>query len=143
MRRARQATLLWGLFMLVLTSWPSPPEVPVVSSIPNFDKLVHGFLYGVAGFLLYRAIVWTGGVRFSWLRALTVAGAIAVWGTLDEIHQAWIPGRSMEAGDALVDTLGGFIGALVASWVSPTGAWLRPGRSGAGTGAEAQSLLNR
>jgi VanZ family protein len=38
-----------------------------------------------------------------------------VWGTLDEIHQAWIPGRSMEMGDALTDTVAGFVGALVAT----------------------------
>jgi VanZ family protein len=111
--------------MLMLTSWPSPPEVPVVSSIPNFDKAVHALLYGVAGFLLYRAVAWPEGRRSLWLQALTVAGAIAVWGTLDEIHQAWIPGRSMEAGDALVDTLGGFVGALVASWASRRGSPVR------------------
>ncbi len=115
-QRARTAAIVWGLFLLALTSWPSPPEVPVVSSIPNFDKLVHGFLYGVEGFLLYFAIVWRGPAgRFAWRRALAVGGVLAAWGTLDEIHQAFIPGRSMEAGDALVDALAGFLGALAAS----------------------------
>lgn len=106
---------MWGLFLLALTSWPSPPEVPVVSAIPDFDKVVHALLYGVEGFLLYFAVAWPGGARLSWLRALAIAGALAVWGTLDEIHQAWIPGRSMEAADALTDTVAGFAGALVAS----------------------------
>jgi len=117
-RRARLWTVVWAIFLLALTSWPSPPEVPVVSEIPNFDKLVHGVLYGVLGFLLYFAIGWRGEPRFSWMRAATIGALIAVWGTIDEIHQYWIPGRSMEAADALADTTAGFLGALIASWFS-------------------------
>ena len=116
-QRARLFAVVWGLFLLALTSWPSPPDVPVVSSIPNFDKLVHAVLYGVEGFLLYFAIAWSG-LRFSLLRALFVGGVLAVCGTLDEVHQAWIPGRSMEASDALTDAVGGLSGALIASAVS-------------------------
>jgi VanZ family protein len=118
LRRARLLTAIWALFMLALTSWPSPPEVPVVSSIPNFDKVVHAFLYGVLGFLASFAIGWPEGERRPLWRALCVAGAVAVWGTLDEIHQAWIPGRSMEMADAVTDTVAGFVGALVASRVT-------------------------
>jgi VanZ family protein len=114
LHRARLGLIAWVLFMLALTSWPSPPEIPGVSSIPNVDKLIHGFLYGVGGLLLYRAIAWPDGGRGSWLRPLLIAGIAAVWGTLDEAHQAWIPGRSMEAADALGDTVGAFLGALVA-----------------------------
>ena len=121
LRFARRATLIWGLFLLALTSWPSPPEVAIVSSIPNFDKLVHAVLYGVEGFLLYFAVRWPGPRRFSWLRALVIGGALAVWGTLDELHQAWIPGRSMEAADALTDAAAGFAGAVIASFVASRG----------------------
>jgi VanZ family protein len=117
LRRARRAAVGWAVFLLVLTSWPSPPDVPGVSSIPHFDKVVHATLYGVEGFLLYFAVRWPDGSRFSWLRALVIGGTLAVCGTLDEVHQAWIPGRSMEAADALTDAAGGTIGALVAlSW---------------------------
>lgn len=117
-RRARRAAIAWGVFLLALTSWPSPPEVPMVSWIPSVDKLVHGLLYAVEGFLIYFAVAWPGPPRFAWRRALAVAGILAVWGTLDEIHQAFIPGRAMEAMDALVDAAGGFAGALVASRLS-------------------------
>jgi VanZ family protein len=115
LRRARLLTAGWALFMLALTSWPSPPEVPVVSSIPDFDKVVHALLYGVLGFLASFSIDWPAGERRVLWRALCVAGAVAVWGTLDEIHQAWIPGRSMEMADAVTDTVAGFVGALVAT----------------------------
>jgi VanZ family protein len=120
-RRAVWAAVGWGIFLMALTSWPSPPEVPVVSSIPDFDKFVHTFLYGVEGFLLCRAVAWPPASRSVWLRALAVAGALAVWATLDEIHQYWIPGRSMEGLDALADTAGGFLGALVSAWSARSG----------------------
>ena len=126
LRRARLLAAGWCLFLLALTSWPSPPEVPVVSGIAHFDKFVHAVLYGVQGFLLYFAIGWSGPRRFSWLRALAVGGVLAVFGTLDELHQAWIPGRSMEAGDALTDALGGFAGALAASAASVRSRLFRP-----------------
>ncbi|HEY2798876.1 MAG TPA: VanZ family protein [Thermoanaerobaculia bacterium] len=118
LRGARWAALGWGIFLLTLTSWPSPPDVPVVSRIPNFDKLVHTILYGVEAFLLCRAIAWPPASRSAWLRALAVAGVIAVWATLDELHQFWIPGRSMEGLDAVADITGGFTGALTSAWLA-------------------------
>jgi VanZ family protein len=41
-----------------------------------------------------------------------------VWGTLDEIHQLWIPGRSCEVADAVTDTVAGFLGGAAASRAS-------------------------
>ncbi len=118
MRRARRAALTWGLFLLTLTSWPKPPTVPIVSAIPNFDKVVHFVLYGVEAFLLYEAILWPGRSRFSLARVLALAGAMAVWAMADETHQSWIPGRSMEAEDVAADVTGAVCGAVVASVVS-------------------------
>ena len=115
-RSYRRLAIAWGLFLFALTSWPSPPEVPVISAIPELDKLTHGLLYGVLGFLVCRAVDWPSESRSAWLRALAVAGGLAVWATLDEIHQYWIPGRAMEAFDALADTAGAFVGALWAAW---------------------------
>lgn len=142
-RRARRAAVVWGIFLLALTSWPSPPELPSAWAIPNLDKLVHGVLYGVEGFLLFFAIAWpTPGRTF--LKALAVAGMLAVWGTLDEIHQAFIPGRFMEGMDAVLDASGGFFGALVAarfatfrrsSGIGPTGGSRGPAPSPTATGS--------
>jgi VanZ family protein len=115
LRAARIAALIWGLFLLALTSWPSPPEVPAVSWIPDFDKFVHAILYGVEGYLLFFAIRWPEPPRSPLAAALFIGGILAVWGTLDEIHQAWIPGRAMEGMDALTDALAGFSGGLAAA----------------------------
>ena len=89
--------------------------MPVLSAIPNFDKVVHFGLYAVEAFLLYQAVAWAGRAGFSLVRVLVITGVMAVWGTVDEIHQLWIPGRSTEVGDAVADTTGGAVGALAAS----------------------------
>jgi len=124
LRPARRAALIWALFLLALTSWPRPPSVPILSDIPSFDKVIHGLLYGVQGWLLYRAIRWPGGPGSGLGRVLCVVGALAAFGTLDETHQAFIPGRSMEGRDALMDTAGAALGA----WAAAEAARRRKGR---------------
>jgi VanZ family protein len=120
MRRARRAALGWGLFLFALTSWPRPPRVPILSGIPNFDKVVHFGLYAVEAFFLYQAVRWAGRAGFSLARVLAVVGALAVWGVADEVHQSWIPGRWMEGEDVAADVAGGAFGAIVASFASKT-----------------------
>jgi len=115
---AKRGAIVWGLFLFALTSWPSPPSVPIVSAIPNFDKLVHFTLYGVEAFLIYSAVRWPGRPGFSFARMIAIVGLMAVWGVADETHQFWIPGRSMEAGDVAGDVIGATAGAAVASAVS-------------------------
>src|SRR6266545_3780067 len=73
MRRARRAALGWGLFLFALTSWPKPPRVPVLSGIPNFDKVVHFGLYAVEALFLYQAVRWAGRAGFSLARVLVSA----------------------------------------------------------------------
>lgn len=113
--------------MVALTSWPRPPEIPIVSGIPNFDKLIHMSLYGIEGFLLYRAVRWPERVGGSLLRVLAIVGVMAVWGVLDEVHQYWIPGRSMEGGDVAADVTGAAVGAMVASFGAKRDPSLRSG----------------
>ena len=117
-RRSPIGAIAWGVFLFTLTSWPSPPRVPVISGIPNFDKLVHFALYAVEAWLLYRCVRWPGERRFSLARALAIVGAMAVWGVADETHQKWIPGRSMEGGDVAADVAGAAAGAVAASTLS-------------------------
>ncbi len=92
--------------------------MPILSGIPNFDKAVHFFLYAVEGYFVYRAVRWAGRTGFSFARVLAILGALTVWGCADEVHQHWIPGRSMEAGDLAADAAGAGVGAVVASLAS-------------------------
>jgi hypothetical protein len=70
-RRSRIGAIAWGVFLFTLTSWPSPPRVPVVSGIPNFDKLVHFALYAVEAW--QRSLATLGMTR----RAASRAAAIS------------------------------------------------------------------
>ena len=92
--------------------------MPFAAGIPNFDKLVHFGLYAGEGFLFYRAVRWPGRAGFSLARVLVIVGAMAVFGTVDEVHQTWIPGRSCDPADAVADSVGAGVGALVASAAS-------------------------
>jgi VanZ family protein len=62
------------------------------------------------------AIPWPGRPGFTLLRALAVTGALAAFGTADETHQAFIPGRSMEGMDCVMDTTGAAVGTLAAGF---------------------------
>lgn len=118
LRRARIAALVWGVFLFAITSYPSPPTVPIVGGLPGFDKMVHFSLYGVEAFFLYFALRWPGRPRFAMGRVLALTGLMAVWAVADETHQHWIPGRSMEGGDVIGDVSGSLLGSLIASRLS-------------------------
>jgi len=118
LRRARIAALVWGVFLLSLTSYPSPPAIPVIGWIPSIDKFIHFCLYGIEAFFFYFALRWPGRPRFAMGRVLALTGLMAVWAVADETHQHWIPGRSMEGGDVIGDVSGSLVGALIASGLS-------------------------
>jgi VanZ family protein len=99
--------VLWVAFTFLLTSLPNPEfEVP----LPYADKVAHFGFYGVTGFLCAMWRKESGGPA---KRALLFALAfVAIVGAVDEVHQHWIPGRSMNVFDWLADTAGGGIGSL-------------------------------
>jgi len=97
----------WVALTFTLTSIPSPEFAPL---FPGADKIAHFGFYGVMGFLfvLWRREIGTG------------AAAAVVWATLfagllgaiDEFHQQWIPGRSMDLLDWAADFAGGAAGSF-------------------------------
>src|SRR5262249_8406787 len=99
-------------------SWPKPPQVPIVSTVPHFDKLIHFTLYGVQAFLIYRAVRWPGKAVVSLARALAIVGLMAGWGIPGGTHQDLIPRPSVEGGDVAADVVGAAAGALVATIAS-------------------------
>ena len=76
--------------------------------------MLHALAYTVLGVLVGRAAL--VGTRSALTLALAIGG-VAVFGALDELHQAWIPGRYPSMADWWADALGGTLGSL-ASWVS-------------------------
>ncbi len=99
--------LLWAAVILVLTSIPGA-QLPS-TNVHDADKLVHLTMYGVLGWLCARAI-WT---RERVTRSLLLLlAAVSLFGAVDEWHQQFIPGRSMELLDWMSDTAGAGAGLL-------------------------------
>lgn len=97
----------WAALTFTLTSLPNP-EVNV--PLPYFDKIVHFGFYGVMGFL---CALWQRECGRSPKAAVLAAlFFIAVTGAVDEVHQHFIPGRSMDLFDWFADAGGGGMGAL-------------------------------
>jgi VanZ family protein len=102
--------LAYMLLIWVLSSMSQPFKVDFV---PFRDKGAHFVEYGTLAALLAHAMRgnWPDwrfrGVFFaSW--SVTV-----VWGLLDEIHQAFVPGRVADVRDLLADAIGGLLGAVI------------------------------
>jgi VanZ family protein len=71
-------------------------------------KLGHALVFGVLARLVARA--WTGSTRWSWKRIFVWSLVLTfLYACSDEIHQAFVPGRSCTLGDVLIDTTGGWL----------------------------------
>jgi len=102
------AVIVWLAIQLTLTSLPGA-AIPV--SIPHpIDWIGHFGMYAVLGGLIARVGAFKGWPA---KRLVILALILSVGGALDEIHQYFIPGRDMEFGDWVFDTLGGMTGLAV------------------------------
>lgn len=76
-------------------------------------KCAHAFEYFVLGILLLNVIrqFWSTTRKNSWVRYwyLAVVGA-AIYAVTDEVHQAFVPGRSCELRDIIIDTVAASVG---------------------------------
>ncbi len=105
-----------GALTLTLRSVPNPECGP---AFPGADKIAHFGFYGVAGFLfvLWRREIGKGAA----VAVVWAAIFAALLGAVDEFHQQWIPGRSMDLLDWVADfaggTAGGFCSAVAVSMV--------------------------
>jgi VanZ family protein len=98
----------------ILTATSIPGRFIPTSGFHYADKLVHGTMYGVLGFLLCRAM--DDPTRTTRTRAMFGAFLLCVAiGATDEWHQEYIQGRSAEVADWTADSAGGLIGA--ATWL--------------------------
>lgn len=89
----------------------------LVSSIPSdkipgfkifgFDKIVHIIVFFIFGILIYRSLQFSRGNVYPFKKivfyTLTIA---ALYGTLSEVYQGFIPGRSTDIFDFLADLIG-------------------------------------
>lgn len=100
----------WAAVLFLLSAAPGSALGP---SVPYGDKLAHFALYTVLGMALAR--VRLGGVP-QLPHALLIALGF-LYGISDELHQAFVPGRTPDVRDWLADALGVVVGyGLVLRW---------------------------
>ncbi|NUN16681.1 MAG: VanZ family protein [Myxococcales bacterium] len=91
-----------------------------VAPFPHADKVVHAVVYG--GFCWLLSSAWGGGwcpkgqtFRFHTYRrsfGLPVLW-VSFYGITDEIHQAFVPGRTADVWDWVADTVGALVCACL------------------------------
>lgn len=100
----------WAALIFAASSLPKGSSIPLPGA--GWDKVAHAGVFAVLGGLTALAVRAEGRSR---LRATALATALAViYGALDEVHQAWTPGRTVAADDVLADAVGATAGAAAA-----------------------------
>lgn len=112
--QTRRLVLAWApaaIYMAVIwmVSSIEQPGFPV-HIFPFRDKGVHTTEYAVLAFLFCHACIRTFE-RHPRVRVAFVAVFLTfLWGFLDEMHQAFVPGRSADVLDLCADALGSVLG---------------------------------
>lgn len=104
--------IAWAGVIFFASSIPAS-KLPRMALMVN-DKLVHGIIFFVLGLLIYRALEPRApSTQFDWGRFLIAVSAVVIYGMLDEFHQSFVPGRTVDIKDATADALGGLVSGLV------------------------------
>jgi VanZ family protein len=95
----------------------------------DFRKFCHLTEYAVFALLLWRAIRRANGKNprllvapersaggWNWAEAGLALSMVFLYGASDEIHQVFVPNRTAQVSDVLIDTAGGAAG-LLALWI--------------------------
>jgi VanZ family protein len=111
---ARRLVTSWApaaLYMAVIwiVSSMEQPSFPI-QVFPFRDKGVHATEYAVLAFLFAHACVRTWDDRPRVRVAFVAVMLTVLWGFLDEMHQAFVPGRSADVLDLLADSIGAVLG---------------------------------
>ena len=113
-----RSVAVWAVLILIATTI-SLSDVVLRAPAHWLDKLVHGVLYLVLGWLVGAAVC-AAGRRTFWAWAIALL-ALFVFALVDEVHQMWLPGRVASLGDWAADVIGATIGltAGMILWKSP------------------------
>jgi VanZ family protein len=133
------AVLIWMVLIFILSSQPAEQSKELSKSttlmvlqaverlLPGISldlasfhgsmrKVAHFFLYLILGGFVWKALK-ESGLRGR--RAMLTAFLICfLYAVSDETHQAFVPGRSAQLGDLLIDSWGGLFGILLWRYVS-------------------------
>ncbi len=111
--------IAWFFVILFLICLPGKdvPEVGWLSSIPNFDKIVHITIFGVLAALLswpLKRSSFNNKRRIQYFIGITIA--VSIWGlTTEFIQKLFISGRNFDLLDWVADTFGALLAFLFCS----------------------------
>lgn len=120
-RSARNVALAWApalAYMALIWFLSSAPRAVPLDVFPFKDKGAHALEYGILAVLNVHALRGTFDSLRGWKRLLGASLLTFAWGYLDEVHQAFVPGRNADAYDLLADTIGGCLGSAAALLVA-------------------------
>lgn len=95
----------------------SIPGIKIPSLFPFQDIPFHIFIYSVLSFFFSRALKNT---YLNMTQAKIIVFTIIfglIYGLSDELHQAFVPYRTVSGLDVFTDTLGSFLGSLIYRWL--------------------------
>jgi len=110
---SRLLALLWAGLIFYLSS-QSSLDVPLL--FPGQDKLFHLVAFGTLGFLVLGGMR-PAGTRYHTAKLLLALLLVVGYGILDEYHQSFVPGRSVDSLDVLADAAGGVIGIWLMDFI--------------------------
>lgn len=91
----------WASLLFLLSSQPVLPSPPGVN-----DKMAHALSYGLLGVLCLVGLSGGDWRGVTWRRAILAVGLAIAYGVTDEVHQAFVPGRSPDVADVVADGAG-------------------------------------
>ncbi|MBI2845644.1 MAG: VanZ family protein [Chloroflexi bacterium] len=103
----------WMALIFVVSSQPELPGPPN----PLLSTFGHFFEYGVLALLLLRAVYQSGRVDVG-SAVLWAIAIVALYAASDELHQAFVPGRTADIGDIAWDLSGAGVAILAWIWLS-------------------------
>jgi VanZ family protein len=105
--------VLPSVFLMGAIFLASSLTMPPGASVGLPDLVFHFGEFFALGLLTARMVDPGMGGKRSWVRPLLIAfSLVAVYGLLDEVHQAFVPGRNPSLADFLVDASAGLAGIL-------------------------------
>jgi len=108
--------LIWCIAIFGLSALPGIGSLRVPIRV---DKLVHGTVYFILCFLVWRAFFYQSVYPVLKKQAILFAYLFTcLYGVVDEFHQIYVPGRTPDPLDALADGTGALAFVLVLVWWS-------------------------
>ncbi len=121
---------LWGppiALMTAIFGVSGMPNAPLPGAVP--DHAAHFAAYAVLSALFVRALAGGRWEGLTWGRAARAWGLSVLYGTSDELHQWFVPGRFASVDDVLADALGAAAAAFVLGAIAAVVAGRRAGRA--------------